>query len=50
MEEALMDSVVNPENPVKAGRIIRAFDPCLSCATHVITADSRDRLDLHVRT
>lgn len=35
-EEALAGTyIVNTENPVELGRIIRSFDPCVSCATHV---------------
>jgi hydrogenase large subunit len=28
------------ENPVELGRIIRSFDPCVSCATHVYSKGS----------
>ena len=35
-EKALIGTIVNDtENPVELGRIIRSFDPCVSCATHV---------------
>ncbi len=35
-EEALMDTIIKDfDNPVELGRIIRSFDPCVSCATHV---------------
>ncbi|UOE57650.1 nickel-dependent hydrogenase large subunit [Bacillus sp. CMF12] len=35
-EEALMGTPIqDPENPVEIGRILRSFDPCMSCATHV---------------
>lgn len=35
-EKALIGTTVaNEENPVELGRIIRSFDPCVSCATHV---------------
>lgn len=35
-EKALIDTPVkDTENPVEIGRIIRSFDPCVSCATHV---------------
>lgn len=37
-EKALMGTCVeDEENPVELGRIIRSFDPCVSCATHVYT-------------
>lgn len=35
-EQALIDTRIKEiENPVELGRIIRSFDPCISCATHV---------------
>ncbi len=35
-EQALIGSpVLNVDSPVEIGRIIRSFDPCVSCATHV---------------
>jgi hydrogenase large subunit len=35
-EKALIGANVNDAgNPVELGRIIRSFDPCVSCATHV---------------
>jgi len=35
-EQALIGtSIQNVDNPVELGRIIRSFDPCVSCATHV---------------
>ena len=35
-EEALIGTpIANPEQPVEIGRILRSFDPCMSCATHV---------------
>jgi len=38
MEEALIGTEIRDgEHPMEIGRIIRSFDPCLSCATHVIT-------------
>ncbi|MBE5992698.1 nickel-dependent hydrogenase large subunit [Lacrimispora sp.] len=37
-EQALMGAPVKDVNmPVEIGRIIRSFDPCVSCATHIIT-------------
>lgn len=36
-EQALIGtSIGNLNRPVEIGRIIRAFDPCLSCGTHII--------------
>lgn len=35
-EKALIGTAIDDEeNPVELGRIIRTFDPCVSCATHV---------------
>ncbi|OHR65382.1 Ni/Fe hydrogenase [Bacillus sp. HMSC76G11] len=35
-EEALIGTPIeNLDNPAEIGRILRSFDPCMSCATHV---------------
>ena len=35
VEQALVGTpVADPENPIEAARVIRAFDPCLACAVH----------------
>ncbi|HJV46805.1 MAG TPA: nickel-dependent hydrogenase large subunit [Bacillota bacterium] len=35
-EQALLGTTIqNPDQPVEIGRILRSFDPCMSCATHV---------------
>jgi hydrogenase large subunit len=35
-EEALVGThIQNPDKPAEIGRILRSFDPCMSCATHV---------------
>lgn len=37
-EKAMINTVIkNMDAPVELGRIIRSFDPCISCATHVYT-------------
>lgn len=37
VERALIGSKINNLNePVEIGRIVRSFDPCVSCATHLI--------------
>lgn len=42
VEEALIGTQINDlSNPVEIGRIVRSFDSCVSCATHVIS----DRFD-----
>ena len=46
-EEALINTPIQDlENPVELGRIIRSFDPCVSCATH---AYSRGRFIKTIR-
>jgi hydrogenase large subunit len=38
LESALIGTEIeNLKNPVEIGRIVRSFDPCISCATHVTT-------------
>lgn len=37
IEAALTGTVINDmQNPVEIGRIVRSFDPCVSCATHLM--------------
>lgn len=38
IEKALIGTTINNINkPVEIGRIVRSFDPCVSCATHVFS-------------
>lgn len=38
VEKALIGSYINDlTNPVEIGRIVRSYDPCVSCATHVLS-------------
>ncbi len=38
VEKALIGTVIQDvREPVEIGRIVRAFDPCVSCATHVLS-------------
>lgn len=38
IERALIgSSIKNIKEPIEIGRIVRSFDPCVSCATHLIT-------------
>ncbi|MGH4139933.1 nickel-dependent hydrogenase large subunit [Clostridium sp.] len=38
LENALIGThIEDMKNPVEIGRIVRSFDPCVSCATHVVT-------------
>ena len=37
IERALLGTIINNvKEPVEIGRIVRSFDPCVSCATHLI--------------
>lgn len=37
VEKALIGTeITDLKNPVEIGRIVRSFDPCVSCATHVV--------------
>lgn len=37
IEEALIGTpVADPDNPIEIGRVVRAFDPCLACAVHLV--------------
>ena len=41
IEQALIGTPVeDPEQPLEVLRVIHSFDPCLSCAVHVLRADS----------
>lgn len=40
-EQALIGvTVQDPKHPIELSRILRSFDPCMSCATHVYTSGS----------
>jgi len=40
VEKALIGTYIdNIEKPVEIGRIVRSFDPCVSCATHVASGN-----------
>jgi len=42
MEQALIGTpIADPDQPVEALRVIHAFDPCLSCAVHMIRPDRK---------
>lgn len=37
IERALIGSIINNiKEPIEIGRIVRSFDPCVSCATHIL--------------
>lgn len=48
MEKALIGTwIENVENPIELGRIARSFDPCVSCATHIIS-DSLEPMEIRI--
>lgn len=45
VERALIGSTLNNiKEPVEIGRIVRSFDPCVSCATHVIGSEGETKI------
>lgn len=39
-EKSLLGTKIkNVKNPIELGRIVRSYDPCVSCATHVLNKD-----------
>lgn len=45
IEKALTGTVIkDTQNPVEIGRIVRSFDPCVSCATHMLTQNGEERV------
>jgi hydrogenase large subunit len=48
IEEALVGTTLEDiNNPVEIGRIVRSYDPCVSCATHVLSS-GRTPLEIRV--
>ncbi|WP_099187155.1 nickel-dependent hydrogenase large subunit [Tepidibacter mesophilus] len=48
IEKALIGTYVKDvQNPVEIGRIVRSFDPCVSCATHIIS-DKHSSINIRV--
>jgi Ni,Fe-hydrogenase I large subunit len=44
IERALIGAPVADENnPVEIGRIVRSFDPCISCGTHLYSCDGKEK-------
>jgi len=39
VESALMGTTLDEHKIASIGRIVRSFDPCVSCATHVVTSN-----------
>jgi hydrogenase large subunit len=49
-EAALLDTpMVNPEQPLEILRTIHSFDPCLACATHVMSPEGKELVSVKVR-
>jgi hydrogenase large subunit len=49
VEEALVGTkIINLDDPVEVGRIIRAFDPCLSCGTHLIDLGKKHQMNMTI--
>lgn len=45
IEKALIGTTIEDTNkPVEIGRIVRSFDPCVSCATHLITQSGEEKV------
>ena len=48
-EAALMNTpMAKPEQPVEILRTIHSFDPCLACATHVISPEGKELVSVKV--
>jgi hydrogenase large subunit len=48
-EEALIGTALcDSTNPIEVGRIIRAFDPCITCGTHVMDTRGKMVVDVEV--
>jgi hydrogenase large subunit len=49
-EASLLDTpMVNPEQPLEILRTIHSYDPCLACATHVMSPDGQELAKVTVR-
>ncbi len=49
-EAALLETPMErPEEPVEILRILHSFDPCLACASHVMTMDGEELTRIQVR-
>jgi len=47
IEEALIGTPLpDIDNPVQVGRVVRSFDPCLSCACHIIEGKKEVTVDI----
>ena len=49
-EAALLNTpMVNPAQPLEILRTIHSFDPCLACATHVMSPEGEELVSVKVR-
>ena len=49
-EAALLDTKMEvPDQPLEILRTIHSFDPCLACATHVMSPDGKELTSVKVR-
>ncbi len=49
-EAALLNTpMADPEKPLEILRTLHSFDPCLACATHVMTPDGQEKAVVKVR-
>jgi hydrogenase large subunit len=49
-EAALMNTpMADPHKPLEILRTIHSFDPCLACATHVMTEEGEELVKVQVR-
>ena len=49
-EAALLGTpMANPEQPLEILRTIHSFDPCLACASHVISPDGQELVSVKIR-
>ena len=49
-EASLLNTpMVNPEQPLEILRTIHSFDPCLACATHVMSPEGKELVSVKVR-
>ena len=49
-EAALLGTpMANPDQPLEILRTIHSFDPCLACASHIISSDGRELASVKIR-
>jgi hydrogenase large subunit len=49
-EASLLNTpMANPEQPLEILRTIHSFDPCLACATHVMSPEGKELVAVQIR-